>query len=272
MGNGYGGAPARLVVVKIGGSTLGSHDTTLEDLVDLQRRGILPVVVHGGGKVISDWMKRQGIIPRFVRGLRVTDQPSLEIATAVLTGLINKQLVSALLVCGGKAVGLSGVDGGVLEAEIDDPELGLVGRIVKVNTEPLRAFLGAGYIPVVAPIGVHRLDGSPLSGSLLNINGDTAAGEIAWALQSERLVFLTDVAGVQDTAGRVLARLSPREARRILESGTASGGMIPKLEAGLRALDTVGSAHIIDGRNPRALADCMSGKALGTRLSGRPGN
>ena len=141
---------------------------------------------------------------------------------------------------------------------------------MKVNTEPLYAFLNAGYIPVVAPIGVHRLDGSPLSGSLLNINGDTAAGEIARALQSERLVFLTDVAGVQDTAGRVLGRLSPREARRILESGTASGGMIPKLEAGLRALDTVGSAHIIDGRNPRALADCMSGKALGTRLSGRP--
>lgn len=272
MGSGYGGAAARPVVVKIGGSTLGRHDTTLEDVVELQKRGVLPVVVHGGGKVISDWMKRQGIIPRFVRGLRVTDKASLEIATAVLTGLINKQLVSALLVRGGKAVGLSGVDGAVLEAELADPELGLVGRIVKVNAEPLYASLNAGYIPVVAPIGVHRLDGSSMSGSLLNINGDTAAGEIAWALRSEHLVFLTDVAGVQDTAGRVLARLSPREARRILDSGIASGGMIPKLEACLRALDTVGSAHIIDGRNPRALADCIAGKSLGTRLAGRPAN
>jgi len=269
MAKGLKGAAAHTIVIKIGGSTLGSHDTTLEDLVALQRQGTLPVVVHGGGKLISDWMKRQGIPPRFVRGLRVTDEASLEIATAVLTGLVNKQLVSALLARGGKAVGMSGVDGGILEAEMSDPELGLVGRIVKVNAQPLQAAMDAGFIPVVAPIGIHLLDGSPLSGSLLNINGDTAAGEIAWALEAERLVFLTDVDGVKDASGRVLPRLSQGEVRRFLRSGTASGGMIPKLEACLRALKTVGSAQILDGRQPGALSDCLSGKVRGTLVMGK---
>ena len=269
MSKGSEGASVQPVVIKIGGSTLGSHDTTLEDLVALQKRGVSCVVVHGGGKVISDWMKRQGIRPRFVRGLRVTDEASLEIATAVLTGLVNKQLVSALLALGGRAIGLSGVDGGILEAELDDPALGLVGKIVKVNTEPLQATLDAGFIPIVAPIGVHRMDGSEHAGSLLNINGDTAAGEIAWALAAEQLVFLTDVEGVKDASGRVLTRLSEREAQRFLRSGTASGGMIPKLEAGLRALETVGSAQILDGREPGALSDCIAGKVRGTLLLGK---
>jgi len=266
MPKGLEGGSSKPVVIKIGGSTLGSHDTTLEDLVTLQKQGVPCVVVHGGGKVISDWMKRQGIPPRFVRGLRVTDEPSLEIAAAVLTGLINKQLVSALLARGGKAIGMSGVDGGILEAEIADPDLGLVGKIVKVNTEPLRATLEAGFIPMVAPIGVHRMDGSEHAGSLLNINGDTAAGEIAWALGAEQLVFLTDVEGVKDASGRVLPRLSEMEARRFLRSGTASGGMIPKLEAGLRAMETVGTTQILDGREPEALIDCVSGKVRGTLL------
>ncbi len=266
MPKGLEGVSSKPVVIKIGGSTLGSHDTTLEDLVTLQKQGVPCVVVHGGGKVISDWMKRQGIPPRFVRGLRVTDEPSLEIAAAVLTGLINKQLVSALLARGGKAIGMSGVDGGMLEAEIADPDLGLVGRIVKVNTEPLRATLEAGFIPMVAPIGIHRMDGSEHAGSLLNINGDTAAGEIAHALGAEHLVFLTDVEGVKDSSGRVLPRLSEMEARRFLRSGTASGGMIPKLEAGLRAMETVGTTQILDGREPEALIDCVSGKVRGTLL------
>lgn len=266
MPKGLEGVSSKPVVIKIGGSTLGSHDTTLEDLVTLQKQGIPCVVVHGGGKVISDWMKRQGIPPRFVRGLRVTDEPSLEIATAVLTGLINKQLVSALLARGGKAIGMSGVDGGILEAEIADPDLGLVGKIVKVNIEPLRAMLEAGFIPVVAPIGIHRMDGSEHAGSLLNINGDTAAGEIARALGAEHLVFLTDVEGVKDASGRVLPRLSEMGARRFLRSGTASGGMIPKLEAGLRAMETVGATQILDGRKPAALMDCVSGKVRGTLL------
>jgi acetylglutamate kinase len=254
------------IVIKIGGSTLGNHDTTLEDLVALQKKGVPCVVVHGGGKIISDWMKKQGIPPRFVRGLRVTDEPSLEIAAAVLTGLINKQLVSALLAKGARVMGMSGVDGGILEGVIEDPELGLVGKIIKVNPDPIFAALNAGYIPLLAPIGVHQFDGSEHSGSLLNINGDTAAGEIAWALRASHLVFLTDVEGVKDASGRVMPRLSESEARRFLRSGVASGGMIPKLEAGLRAMETVQTTQIVDGRLPGALMDCLSNKAVGTYL------
>ena len=132
------GAP---IVVKIGGSTLGSHDTTLKDLVTLQKQGVDVVVVHGGGNVISQWMQRQGIPPRFVDGLRVTDAASLEIVVAVLSGLINKELVSSLQQMGGRAIGISGVDGNLLEAHIANPELGFVGEVSQVNSEPLRALL-----------------------------------------------------------------------------------------------------------------------------------
>ena len=138
------------IVVKIGGSTLGSHDTSLKDLVRLQQEGVDVVVVHGGGNVISDWMQRQGIPPRFVNGLRVTDAPSLDIVVAVLTGLINKELVGLLQRLGGRAIGISGIDGGLLEAYIANPELGFVGEITKVNTGPLKAILDSGFIPMMA--------------------------------------------------------------------------------------------------------------------------
>jgi acetylglutamate kinase len=257
-------------VIKIGGSTLGAYDTTLEDLVTLQRRGTLPVVVHGGGKVISEWMERQGLKPRFYRGSRVTDPESLEVVTAVLAGVLNKQLVASIFSLGGRAVGLSGADGGILEAKLAQPELGLVGRVVRVNPEPILKALEAGYIPVVATVGIHCLDGSPYSGGLLNINADYAAGEIAHALRAQRLIYLTDVEGVMGSSGRLLARLTPREAGMLLQSGVASGGMIPKLEACIRALERVPVAEIIDGRKPGALLDCLSGKAMGTRILGRP--
>ena len=259
------------VVVKIGGSTLGSHDTTLHDLVTLQKEGVPTVVVHGGGKVITQWMERQGAVPRFVRGLRVTDQQSLEIVTAVLTGLVNKQLVAALLTMGARCIGLSGVDGAILEAELEDPELGLVGRVVKVNAKAIQDSLAAGYIPILAPVGIHVLDGSANAGGLLNINGDTATGDIALALKASRLVFLTDVEGVMDTSGRVMPRLSQREVRLLLASGVASGGMIPKLKACLRALEAVPASDIVDGRKPHSLLDCLADKPLGTRIVGDAG-
>ena len=213
----------RPVVVKIGGSTLGAHDTTLQDLVALHREGIAIIVVHGGGKIISQWMERQGTVPRFVRGLRVTDGKSLEIVTAVLTGLVNKQLVASLMALGGKALGLSGVDGGLLEAKMADQELGYVGEVTKVNPQPLLQALEGGYIPLVAPLGLHRLDSSAYSGSILNINGDTVAGELAHAVDAERLIFLTDVEGVMDGSGRVIQRLSPRSARILLQIGCGQG-------------------------------------------------
>ena len=256
------------IVVKIGGSTLGSHDTSLKDLVTLQKEGVDVVVVHGGGNLISQWMQRQGIRPRFVDGLRVTDAPSLEIVVAVLSGLINKELVSALQKLGGRAIGISGMDGGLLEARIAKPELGFVGEITQVNYEPLRAIMSGGYIPMVAPLAMHCQDGSENSGSPLNINGDTVAGELAYALQAQRLIFLTDVEGIMDGSSRVLRRLDRRLANILFQSGVIQGGMIPKLSACLRALERSPVANVIDGRRPGALLDCIEGTSTGTTITG----
>ena len=254
--------------MKIGGSTLGSQDTTLPDLAALQREGVEVVVVHGGGNVISRWMQRQGIAPQFVGGLRVTDADSLEIVVAVLGGLINKELVSLLERLGARCVGLSGIDAGMLTCAIANPELGYVGEIRSVNAAPIRALLDAGYLPMIAPLGVHQLDGTENAGRPLNINGDTVAGELARELQAERLVFLTDVPGVMDGGGRVIRRLDRRRANTLLNSGVAGGGMIPKLQACLRALDGAPTADIIDGRRPNALRDCLQGRAAdGTTIT-----
>ena len=180
-----------IVVIKIGGSLLGSEDTTLQDLVQLQKSGMSPIVVHGGGPVISDWMKKQGTKPNFVRGLRVTDQESLDIVSAVLAGLVNKQLVSSLQALGGKVIGISGVDGQILQSEVLDPELGQVGRIANVNTDLLISCLKDGYMPIIAPLGTEIDQESNATGRILNINGDTAAGEIACSMKSESIIFLS---------------------------------------------------------------------------------
>ena len=254
------------IVVKIGGSTLGSHDTTLKDLVALQSRGIQPIVVHGGGKTISEWMERQGVRPRFVRGLRVTDEPSLDIVVAVLSGVVNKAIVASILALNGRAVGLSGVDGGMLRAEVMDPELGLVGSVVEVDPRPARAVIEAGFMPVIAPVALRSPEAGKHGGSLLNVNADTVAGEVALALGAERLVFLTDVAGVMDSSRRVMPRLTRRQAAGLMGSGVVAGGMVPKIGACLRALDEVASTHIIDGREPHALREVLNGADLGTRV------
>lgn len=256
------------IVVKIGGSTLGRHDTSLQDLVALQQQGQDVVVVHGGGPVISQWMQRQGIPPRFVNGLRVTDAASLDIVVAVLTGLINKELVGALHGLGGRALGISGIDAGLLEAGVVNPELGYVGEITRVNPEPLRAILDSGYIPLLAPLAIQVQDGSEHAGGPLNINGDTVAGELAYALKAERLVFLTDVPGILDGNGRLLARLDQRRAGLLLRSDVVRGGMIPKLAACLRALESSPVADIVDGREPGALLNCLQGPGAGTRITG----
>jgi len=256
------------IVVKIGGSTLGSHDTSLRDLVALQEEGQQVVVVHGGGNVISQWMQRQGLAPQFVGGLRVTDAPSLEIVVAVLGGLINKELVSLMYKFGGRSVGLSGIDGCMVEAEIGNPELGFVGEVTNVNVDLIRVALDSGFIPMIAPLGVHVRDGSENAGSPLNINGDTVAGELARALEAQQLVFLTDVAGVMDGGGRVIRRLDRRRANILFNSGVIQGGMIPKLSACLRALEQSPVANIIDGRQPNALLECIRGNSTGTTIVG----
>ena len=254
------------IVIKIGGSTLGDHDTTLRDLVSLQREGYRIVVVHGGGKVISQWMEREGTLPRFIEGLRVTDQKSLEIVTAVLSGLVNKQLVAATLAIGGMAVGLSGVDGNLLQCRIVNPDLGFVGEVMRVNTDLLEQILNAGYIPMVAPVGIHSNKESDADAMLLNINGDTVTGDIARSLSASKVIFLTDVEGVKDSNGRKISFMKPRQVSMFIRSGMIKGGMIPKLEACQKALTVVPTADIIDGRVPGALLRCAQGEAMGTRI------
>ena len=256
------------IVVKIGGSTLGSNDTSLMDLVALQREGRDVVVVHGGGPVISQWMQRQGIAPRFVNGLRVTDAESLDIVVAVLTGLVNKELVSILHGLGARVLGMSGIDAGILEARVANPDLGYVGEITRVNAEAIHAVLEGGYIPMLAPLAMQERDGSEHGGGPLNINGDTVAGELAHALGAEQLIFLTDVPGVMDGRGRVMGRLDRRRAGLLLNSDVVKGGMIPKLEACLRALESASVTDIVDGREPGVLLKCLEGSGGGTRILG----
>ncbi len=254
-----------IIVVKIGGSTLGNHDTTLEDLVELQKQGKSLVVVHGGARVTSEWLARLGIPTSFVNGLRVTDAETLKVVAAALGGLVNKELVVAIQALGGKAVSLSGCDGNLLRASIKSPELGYAGEVVAVDPTLLKLLLDAGYMPVVAPVSFGSVEGRTM---LLNVNGDTAAGEIAAALAAEKLVFLTDVDGIHDGSGKVIPRLNLAEAKNMIASGVASGGMVPKIEASLRALTTTQVVRIIDGRISHALLHEITGQARQTKSRG----
>jgi len=256
----------RPTVIKIGGSTLGNHDTSLKDLVSLQTKGFLPVVVHGGGNKITEWLDRMGIPTKFIRGLRVTDEDTLQVVTAVLAGLVNKDLVASINSLGGKAIGLSGIDGGLIQAKIENPGIGYVGEIVKVNPESVIAILSAGYIPVIAPGGfkLPNEDNDPVM--ILNINGDVSASEIALALKADSLIYLTDVPGIQNSEGELISGLSRREAKELIDAGIITGGMIPKVESCLRALSSVSSTQIIDGRIDGALLAAVEGKSVGTTI------
>ncbi len=256
----------KVIVVKIGGATLGSQDTTIEDIVYLQRQGKSLVVVHGGGKLITQWLTKQGISSRFVQGERVSDEATLEVAVSVLAGLVNKEIVAAINHLGGRAVGISGVDGAFIQGRIKDKELGYVGTVVKIDIAPLEALLESGYMPVVAPISLLSFDKSNEAIRMLNINADTVAGEIAAAVSAERLIFLTDVVGVCDHSGKLLPWLSPSEAEALIVSGVASGGMIPKIKACLGALASTATTHIIDGREPHALLREIEGGGGGTTI------
>ncbi|MDJ0822652.1 MAG: acetylglutamate kinase [Paracoccaceae bacterium] len=244
----YSGA---VVVVKFGGNAMGDDDAMAEfarDIVLMKQVGLNPVVVHGGGPMINAMLDKLGITSDFVRGKRVTDQATVEVVEMVLTGLVNKRIVQAIMEQGGRAVGLSGKDDDLLVCEADDPELGFVGRPVRQNVQVLRDLFEAGIIPIVAPVatgtGPHET---------FNVNGDTAAGAIAGALKADRLLLLTDVSGVKNAEGQVMTQLTPDEVRQMTDDGVIAGGMIPKTETALAAIKAgVRGVVIIDGRVPNA--------------------
>ncbi len=246
------------LVIKIGGSTLGSADTTFRDIAGLARQGRVPVVVHGGGAEASRWLEAMGIPSRFERGLRVTDEKVLPVVLAVFAGLVNKRIVAAVNAAGALAVGLSGADGRILECRIADESLGFVGEPVAAHPAAIRALTAAGIVPVISSIGFVPGEAAD---QLVNVNADTIAGEIAASLDAERLVFLTDVPGVLDARGAVVRELSASQARALIADGTVAGGMIPKVEACLHALDLGVSVEIVDGRQSGALA---AGPGTGT--------
>lgn len=238
------------LVIKIGGSTLGSADTTLQDVAALARSGDVPIVVHGGGAEASRWLEAMSIPSRFERGLRVTDERVLPVIVAVFAGLVNKNIVAAINAAGASAVGICGADGRTLECRLADPALGFVGEPAAVHPEAVMALHGAGIIPVIGPVGF--VPGSPRD-QLVNVNADTVAGNIAAAVGARKLVFLTDVEGVRGADGQRVPELTAAGARALIESGVVSGGMIPKVEACLHALGLGIPVQVVDGRAAGAL-------------------
>lgn len=240
-----------VVVVKFGGNAMGDDEAMAEfarDVVLMKQVGMNPVVVHGGGPMINEMLAKLGIKSDWVRGKRVTDKATVEVVEMILSGLVNKRIVQAINDQGGRAVGISGKDDDLMVCEADDPELGFVGRPIEMNVQIVRDLYGAGLIPVIAPVATGMKDNETF-----NVNGDTAAGAIAGALQADRLLLLTDVAGVKNKAGEVITQMSPDEVHALIEDGTISGGMIPKVETALKAVkEGVRAVVILDGRVPNA--------------------
>jgi acetylglutamate kinase len=257
---------SKIVVVKIGGSTLGQHDTTMEDLVKLQKKRVPLVVIHGGGNAVTTWLSKLNISTRFVQGLRVTDLDTLKVVTAVLAGLINKELVSEICRLGGKAIGICGADGPIVLGKTMNRELGLTAQELTVDVRPLRVLLNAGYMPVIAPVCMNAAPQGNEETNLLNVNGDTIAAQIAAALHACKLIFLTDVPGIYDDSKNVVSQIDMGTAKSMIENGTATGGMVAKLEASLIASQKVSLTRIIDGRVGHALIDEIDGKCKGTTI------
>ena len=259
----YSGA---VVVVKFGGNAMGDDDAMAEfarDIVLMRQVGVNPVVVHGGGPMINDMLQKLGIKSEFVRGKRVTDKATVEVVEMILSGLVNKRIVQAINDQGGRAVGISGKDDDLMVCVADDPELGFVGRPVEMNVQVLRDLYSAGIIPVVAPVATGMEDNETF-----NVNGDTAAGAIAGALQADRLLLLTDVSGVKNAAGEVMTQITPDEIREMTASGVIAGGMIPKTETALAALDQgVRAVTLLDGRLPNAcLLELFTDHGAGSQI------
>jgi acetylglutamate kinase len=261
----------RTIVVKFGGN-VSSNPQNLEnvakDIVLLKLVGMEPVVIHGGGEEISRFMGKVNKKAEFVDGLRVTDEETMEIVEMVLVGKVNKLIVSALERQGGKSVGLSGKDGKLIIARIKDPKLGRVGIVEEVNSKVVDDLSKAGFIPVIAPVGMDR------EGKSLNINADTLAGELAVKLGAEKLVLLTDVMGIlrdPSDPSTLISSLKLEEAETLVEQGVITGGMLPKLESCLRAVERgVERGHILNGNIPHSLVlELLTDKGIGTMINGQ---
>ncbi len=259
----------KVVVVKYGGNAMVNEQLkqqVMEDIVLLWLTGVKVVLVHGGGPEISETMKRLGKQAQFVDGLRVTDKETVDIVQMVLAGKINKTLVNLIQMNGGHAVGLSGIDGGIIEATMKDEALGYVGQITKIRPQPINDLLENGYIPVISTVASDR------HGNTYNINGDTAAARIAGALGAERLIMMTDIAGIlqdKDDPSTLIPQITESEAKQLYASGVISGGMIPKVDCCIDALDHgVDNVIIMDGRIPHSiLMELFTDEGAGTMVT-----
>ena len=259
----------KIVVVKYGGNAMINEQLkqqVMEDIALLWLIGVKVVLVHGGGPEISDTMKRLGKESVFVNGLRVTDKETVDIVQMVLAGKVNKTLVNLLQTKGGRAVGLSGLDGGIIQAEMKDEKLGYVGEITKIRTTPITDLLEKNYIPVISTVAGDK------AGNVYNINGDTAAAHIAGALGAERLIMMTDIAGVlmdKDDPSTLIPHLTVAEAKGLYESGVIAGGMIPKVDCCIEALEHgVKNVVIMDGRIPHSiLMELLTDEGAGTMVT-----
>ncbi|HIV02030.1 MAG TPA: acetylglutamate kinase [Candidatus Aphodoplasma excrementigallinarum] len=263
----------KTVVIKYGGNAMINEElksSVMEDITLLKFIGLNPIVVHGGGPDISSALTTYGIESRFVNGLRVTDADTVRIAQMVLVGKTNKEIVAGINGKGGRAVGISGIDGALLECEKyytevdgEKADIGYVGDIVHVNQDLLHLLTSDKYIPVVAPIGTDK------NGQSYNINADTVASELACALKAEKLMLLTDIDGVKDADGNIIFEMSVQETRRLINEGVINGGMIPKVLGCVKAIGGgVQRVHIIDGRVPHSiLLEIFTDTGIGTMIT-----
>jgi len=239
-----------VVVIKLGGHAMGSDaamETFARDVVLMSHVGVHPVIVHGGGPMINEMLDKLSITSDFVDGKRVTDAATMAVVEMVLSGSVNKRIVQAISSQGGRAVGLSGKDAGLITCTPVSPELGLVGAPAQIDTTILHTLFDANMIPVIAPLGAGP------GGETFNINGDTAAGAVAGALKADRLLLLTDIDGVRDRSGQVVTELTADQIREMTRDGVIAGGMIPKTETALAAIEAgVRAVVILDGRAPNA--------------------
>ena len=258
----------KTVVIKYGGNAMVNEQLkqqVMEDIALLWLIGVKVVLIHGGGPEISETMKRLGKESVFVNGLRVTDKETVDIVQMVLAGKINKTLVNLIQMKGGHAVGLSGIDGGIIEATMKDENLGYVGEITKIRTQPITDLLEKNYIPVISTVASDR------QGNTYNINGDTAAAFIAGALGAERLIMMTDIAGIlmdKDNPATLIPAITTTEAKKLYDIGVISGGMIPKVDCCIEALEH-GVKHVVimDGRIPHSiLMELLTDEGAGTMV------